>query len=167
VAIPDAGEPHGGRLGLIDDGLAALIGRASVEGRRRALAAGIHLALGRTGVADVRLERAERALAAGRAGDGDDRAAVLALVDQLDQEAWRIQGEVEADRAAGDDYVRAFARARAAAAAGYAFEDDSLVAVTEGLYEAHHAVDDLPALLDAVTVALQLTDIDPFPPPTA
>ena len=154
--MASSGEGHdvGGRLGLIDDALAEVIRGASDAARRRGLAAGVRLALQQTGLADPRLAPAERALSVGQVGAIEDRVAVMSLVEELDEAAWRIQDHTEAAGGVESEYVHAFRKARAAAAASYAFEGDSLVAVTEGLYEAYHAIDDPAALRTVVTAAL-------------
>lgn len=141
-------------IGLVDEGLADVLARSSSEACRRGLAAGIHLALERTGLSDQRLDRAVEALSAGRLGDGAERSAVLALVEELDEAAWDLQDRVEAGTADHADYLREFARARAAAAVGFAFDRDALVASSEGLYEAFHAVGDASSLRRAVLGAL-------------
>ena len=51
-------------------------------------------------------------------------------------------------------YAPTFAQARAAAALDFAFAQDSSRAASESLYEAHHAIQDLPALQRAVDEAL-------------
>jgi hypothetical protein len=141
-------------IGLVDVGLADLLGRVDDAARRRALAAGVRLALDCAGLCDERLDRAEEVLTAGRLGDGPERADVLALVEELDELAWDLQDRAEAGTASQEQYLHAFARARAAAAAGFAFEGDALVAASEGLYEAHHAVQDLAALRAAIAAAV-------------
>jgi len=116
--------------------------------------AACRLAIDRSSLIDVRLAAAERVLAEGRYGEVPERRAVLDLVDELDEVAWDIQARVEAGTALEADYLRAFERARAAAALGFAFEVDSRVAGRQALYEAYHAIHDPDSLRDVVTAAI-------------
>lgn len=142
------------RIALADPGLADIIERADDAARRRALDAGAHLAVERAFLVDGRIAHAWRALAAGRVGDCSERRRVGELVNELDETAWDCQEEVEKGRARQDDYLAAFAKARAAASVAYAFEPDARVAAGEGLYEAHHAIRDLVALRAVVMDAV-------------
>jgi hypothetical protein len=141
-------------IGLVDPGLAALIDNADDLARRRAVAACYRLALERTSLSDPRLDTAEEALAEERYGAGSALADVLRLVEELDEAAWDIQDLVEVGAAAEADYLRAFERARAAAAVGAAFDADSRSAGRKALYEAYFAIQDPIALRLAVTTAL-------------
>jgi hypothetical protein len=64
-----------------------------------------------------------------------------------------IQDRVESGTATEDQYLRAFAGARAAAALDQAFGVDSLDAAFAAVYEASHAVENLDALIGAVMSA--------------
>ncbi len=141
-------------IGLVDAGLAALIDGADDISRRRAVAACCRLALDRTLLTDPRLDAAESALAEGQYGDGLERAGVLVLVEELDEIAWDIQDLVQMGSAADADYLRAFEKARAAAAVGAAFEVDSRLAGRQALYEAFYAINDSIAFRRAVMAAI-------------
>lgn len=141
-------------ISLIDAELADLLFRVDDTARRRAVLASVRLALDVTSLRDDRLTDAESALAAGRYGDGVERANVLRLVEELDETAWNLQDLAEAGGVRQEEYLSAFARARAAAAVGYAFEMDSRLAATVSLYEAHHAIQDLSALRAVVGAAI-------------
>lgn len=94
------------------------------------------------------------ALREGQVGDSHERNALKALVDALDERAWDIQDEVEAGRAAEQQYLDGFALARAASAVWFALDADPLTAALEATYEAQAARGDLEGarrrILDAV-----------------
>lgn len=87
------------------------------------------------------------ALAALRRGDGGPElsAGLEALVARLDEDAWDVQD-------AGDEaaYLARFAKARAAAALGFAL----VGATDDALYEALHAIGDESAVLREARSAL-------------
>lgn len=142
-------------LNLIAPDLVELLHGADEAGRRRAAAVACQLALERTGLSDARVSQARSALAAGRIGDVPERRGIQELTQQLDEAAWDARDRVRSGAATDDEYRRAFARARAAAALASAFEVDALQAALETLYEAHFAMEDLEALKAAVTKSLR------------
>ncbi|MFI7603244.1 hypothetical protein [Actinoplanes sp. NPDC049681] len=107
------------------------------------------LALQRADVADPKLTEALNAIGRRSFGNPDLRNQVDALTQQLDEIAWDTQDRVEAGDAVGDEYRRAFMKARAAAAIGFAL-DGSLAASFDSLYEAYHAIDSRDDFLRAV-----------------
>jgi hypothetical protein len=134
------------RLELVSLHLAAAVAAANERGRRAAVLAGCRLAAECTRLFDHRADQALSALGDGVVGEVAERAGVRALTVELDD-----QGSEEEGTPA---YAPTFARARAAAALDFAFEHDSGRAASESLYEAHHAIQDLPALQRAVDEAL-------------
>jgi hypothetical protein len=98
---------------------------------------------------DRRVPALFAALGEGRVGDSSERRAVNSLVEELDDLQWNVQDRVGAGEATPGEHLEAFARARAAASAAFAAEDDARSAAMEGFYEAATAIDDLDALLDA------------------
>jgi len=87
---------------------------------------------------------------AGRLGDSPVRKDVETLTGELDEAAWTVQDRVDRGLGRQDDYTAAFRKARAAAVWWNALDEDPLRAALEGLYEAHHAIDDADALADVV-----------------
>jgi hypothetical protein len=134
------------RLDLVSAQLAAALAGADERGRRAAVLAGCRLAADCTRLSDHRADQALSALADGVVGDVAERAGVRALTAELDDQGSEQEGTPA--------YAPTFARARAAAALDFAFERDSARAASESLYEAHHAIQDLPALQRAVEEAL-------------
>ena len=113
------------------------------EPRLRRVAERVALAaLGEVSLEDDRVDRAVDALRAGRFGETAERAALKALVDELDEAAWDLQDEVEAGQADQGSYLAAFGRARAAMALWFALDGDPLEAAMEAAYEAEAATDD-------------------------
>jgi hypothetical protein len=140
-------------IALVDSELARLIEGWDGAARRRGLEAGVRLAVGRASLVDERVVEAWQAIAAGKLGERPERAAIVELVDELDQVAWDVQDEVSKGYARQEEYDEAFTKARAAAAVGYMFEVDARRAALESLYEAHYAIEDLPALRAVVAAA--------------
>lgn len=107
------------------------------------------LAVQRTDVTDPKLTEALNAIRRRSFGNEDLRGRVDVLTQEWDEIAWNIQDRVEAGDAVATDYHRAFARARAAAAIGFAL-DGSLAASFDSLYEAYHAIDNRDDFLRAI-----------------
>lgn len=106
-------------------------------------------AVSRTGVQDPAIDAGLEALTSGRPSQ-DARIAVHKAVERLDQVAFEMQVGVDSGGASEEDYLRAFAQARAAAAVQYALADDPREAAMESMYEAQAAdgsVDELLAEL--------------------
>jgi hypothetical protein len=130
------------RLDAIARDLAEQLERES-EPRLRRVAERVALAaLGEVSLEGDRIDRAVEALRAARYGETSERAALKALVDELDEAAWDLQDEVEAGRPDQADYLAAFGRARAAMALWFALDGDPLEAAMEATYEAEAATDD-------------------------
>ncbi len=113
------------------------------EPRLRAVAEGVAAAaLRATGVSDERIDRALAALRAGDYGDLEQRKAVKALADELDEAAWDVQERMDAGEGDQDEYLTAFRRARAVTSLWFALDSDPMVAAMEASYEARAAADD-------------------------
>jgi aminopeptidase N len=130
------------RLDAIARDLAEQLEREPVPRLRRVAERVALAALGEVPVEDDRVDRAVAALRAARFGETSERAALKALVDELDEAAWNMQDEVEAGQADQADYLAAFGRARAAMALWFALDGDPLEAAMEAAYEAEAATDE-------------------------
>jgi hypothetical protein len=139
------------RIHHASSSLAAQLLAVTPEIQRAFTAAACAAALGRAGVEHPVLTEAIRALERGEAAD-ELRAAVGAVVHELDQVAWNLGDLIGDDRQrtrAAAEYGEAFQKARAAAAVDQAFAEP-LEAAMESAYEAHHAgltIDELQHLL--------------------
>jgi hypothetical protein len=109
---------------------------------RRLTANVVEAALREQEVRDESVERGLDGLRNGRYGDAEDRAAVKALADRLDELAWDLQDQVDAGEAEQEDYLAAFRKARAATALWFALDPDPRTAAIEAVYEAQAATDD-------------------------
>ena len=99
-------------------------------------------ALQEADVRDETVDRALTALRAGRYGESEERSAVKAFADRLDELAWDIQEQVDTGEAEQEDYLTAFRKARAATALWFALDEDPRTAAIEAAYEAQAATDD-------------------------
>jgi hypothetical protein len=141
------------RLNLVSAELAATVAAGTDAQLRRAILAGARLAAARTHLSDPRADQAMSALADGVTGSPEERGAIQRLTEELDNVAFDLQDQMETGEATHEQYEEAFLRARAASALDFAFEEDTAHAASESLYEAYHAIDDLPALLKVVDEA--------------
>ena len=82
------------------------------------------------------------------------KAALDALVAQLDEEYFQLQEAAEDGRASTDDYLKVFGQARAVAALMFAGGDVPFDAATEAIYEATATTDDQEELLTLVEAEL-------------
>jgi hypothetical protein len=142
-------------LSLIAADLVRLLEQVGDARRRRVVSVVCDLAIGYSGLLDARAELALAALAAGRSGDVQERREMRSLIEELDTVAWVVQEQIRLGKAAPEDFQRALAKLRAAAAISYGFEADSLQAASEAIFEAHHAIQDLEMLRAAVVSALR------------
>ena len=116
------------------------------------------LAIERTNLTDPRLDACRIALRDRIPGDQAARSAVQEMTVELDEVAWNAQDAAAQGSHDTDTYLRAFKRARAAAAVGFALEPDVLHAALESVYEAQAAVNDIDAVRSAVQHALPDSD---------
>lgn len=112
---------------------------------------------------DERIAAALGGLASRRVASTAERAAVLALVEELDDAAWALQERAGEESSDNNDYRATFARARTAAAVWSALDPDPLEAALEAAYEAQAASGNLSAT-QAVILSLL---VDPAPSGTA
>lgn len=134
-----------GHLDHDDPELVARVRDAGASQQRAYARAAVRVALARHAIDDPRLAAAVAVLDAGGYGATDERAAVVRLVEELDEVAWDEQ-----DRGAEEQYGIAFMRARAANAVVAALDSDPESAAYEAAYEANAALEDLPVLRAAL-----------------
>jgi len=131
------------RLATLAGDLVELL-RRQPEHRLRSLSLRMaEVAEAHVGLGDPRLEEAIAALRAGRIGNGVMRTRLQQLTDELDEVAWDLQDRVKSGSAANEEYMKAFARARAVSAAWFALDPDPVKAAVEATYEAQAAINDL------------------------
>lgn len=95
------------------------------------------------GLADPRADAALTALRADVTGTSAVQDRLKVLVDDLDERAWDLQDKVEDGSATQEQYLHAFALARAAASVRFALESDALESALESVYEAQAATGDV------------------------
>ena len=127
-------------LAQISPELVDLLRRSTDDTRHQIVERACLLAVQRADVADPRLTEALDAIRRRNFGVPDLRSQIDALTQELDEIAWDTQDRVEDGDATENEYLRAFVKARAAAAIGFAL-DGSLAASFDSLYEAYYAVD--------------------------
>lgn len=143
-------------LSLVDTSLPERFATASDQTRRDVARAVAAAAVERTGLADDRITRAVEALRDGRTGEGPEREALAALVDELDTAAFDAQDRLDAGTGTDTDYADAFGKARAATALLAAFDTDPATAAADAVYEAYHAVDqDATAIREVINAHLR------------
>ena len=120
--------------------LVDMLRQSTDETRHQIVERACLLAVQRAGVAAPKLTEALDVIRRRSFGIPDLRSQVDALTQELDEIAWDIQDRVEVGDAAEAEYRRAFVKARAAAAIGFAL-DGSLAASFDSLYEAYYAID--------------------------
>lgn len=131
------------RLATVAPDLVEVLGRKSpAQLRAIAVQASVWI-VDEVGLVDPRLDAAFAALREMRVGRSPERDALKLLVDELDERAWDVQDEVDAGRARQEEYLVAFSLARAASAAWFALDGDSLQSALEAVYEAQAATGDL------------------------
>jgi hypothetical protein len=90
--------------------------------------------------------------------DGPRRDEVQRLEQDLDEQAWTLQDQIESGGAQRDEYVEAHRRARAAAAMKMALDANARRAVTEAVFEASHAVGDTNRFTQLLAAVLDLIE---------
>ncbi len=121
---------------------------------RQVAAEAAWLAVTRIQLADPRLDAAVAAIRKGALSDAAERHKVRRLVQEPDQIAWDAQEQAEQGILPRQAYHEALARARAAAAAGFALEPDALRAALESVYETWAATADIDAVRTTVRTAM-------------
>ena len=125
-------------MAVIDSALVQIIVDASLNDCRE-VAKGV-AELVASGMDEPRIRTALTSLECGAYGETPARAQLAALVEEFDEQAWRIQ---EAGLDEGAEYLAAFCRARAAASVWFALDDDPRTAAIEAAYEAQAALADI------------------------
>ena len=143
------------RLETLSADLATKLRRASAIKQRRASVAACEMAIAGAMVEHPLVFEALRQLRNGHVFTPHEKAAIDALAAQLDEEYFDLQEAAESDKATTDDYLRAFARARAVAALSFA-GSGATDATDESIYEAAAATgDDNSELFSRIESALQ------------
>jgi len=114
--------------------------RSTDETRHQIVERACLLAVQRADVATPKLTEALELIRRRSFGVLDLRSQLDALAQELDEIAWDIQDRIQAGDATEAEYRRAFVKARAVAAIGFAL-DGSLAASFDSLYEAYYAID--------------------------
>lgn len=107
----------------------------------------------KTGANDLHLQNGLALLKKESYGDSPQRKAIENLTQELDETAWNIQGQIEAGIADKDEYYNAFHKARAANALWFALDQDLSKAVSETIYEANAAIDNIEILRSIIEKA--------------
>ena len=129
------------RLEATYPALAEKFGRASPAQRQALLYAACELAVKQTGLDRPEIDAALAAVQQRSSVSPDVVAALVALVEQLDERYFALQEEADESRASVEDYLVPFSQARAASAVLYAIKDDSPDAHMEAIYEAIATID--------------------------
>ena len=142
-----------GGLSLYSPVLAEACAHAGPAQLRAMSEVGCRIAVSASRLAGPEVVAALDALLAGRYGDGAERKAPGALVEQLDVEAFDLQDALEDGAASEESYMEAFRRARAATSLHWALHADPRRAAANALYEAIAALDEQPAALEPAVLA--------------
>jgi hypothetical protein len=142
------------RLASVDHELAERILDADPAACRRVAAAAAGWAVRSAGLDDPRVAVFLTRDAAPTTDVALTREAVRALVDELDEAGWDLQGQIVEGTASDRDYLRAFGKARAASAVYEATGEDPHLAALEAVYEAWVVVDDPGEIRSIIIAAL-------------
>lgn len=99
--------------------------------------------VGQVELVDPRADAGLAALREAQVGPSPARDSLKVLVDELDERAWAIQDQSEEGNATQQQYLDAFALARAASAVWFALDSDALQSALDCVYEAQAATGDL------------------------
>lgn len=125
------------------------------EPRLRHVAASLSVwIVDQVGLVDPRVDAALAALRDRRFGSSSEHDLLQKLADELDERAWNVQDQVEEGVLPQEQYLAAFALARAAYALCFALESDPLQAALESVYEAQAATGDLAGARREVRASL-------------
>jgi hypothetical protein len=116
--------------------LVARLARASAAEQRAASIAAVEFAINRAKLEDSRVAAALATLRANQILPKKDRTDIEKLTAELDEAYFALQEAAEEGTATTEEYLAMFAKARAAAALGFAGIEDPFRAATEAIYEA-------------------------------
>jgi hypothetical protein len=142
------------RLESISADLDAKLRSASPAQQRAAMLTACEFALKHSGVKNATIAkgigelRRTGAISPGLCTD------LQAIVEQLDEDAFRAQEAVEAGHGSWDEYLAAYSRARCGAALSFAGLADPLQAAVEAIYEAAMTSDDPEEIISVLQSAL-------------
>jgi hypothetical protein len=142
------------RLDSISPDLVAILQRASPATQRRAALAACEFAVVHSGSKDATIAKALKALRQPGTDPQPARSEIQAIVQQLDAAAFRAQDLSESGQGSDEDYTKAFAKARCAAAVSFARLTDPLEAALEAVYEAAMTTDDPVEIIAVVQSVL-------------
>ena len=140
-------------LALYSPRLAEACVRSGEQQLRAMAEVGCRLVVAKTQLDSPVVAAAVTAMLAGRFGPGPERAALAALVDRLDEEAYMLEEFVEDGTACEDAFLEVFQRARAASALLWALHADPSTAADNGLYEAIAASGEDPSWIEEPALA--------------
>src|SRR5258705_12123170 len=141
------------RLEALSPELAARLHQASAANQRAVCLAACEFAVAHTKIEHPLVGRALKRVRAAGVFTAEESADLDALVSRLDEEYFDLQKVAEEGLASTDDYMRAFAQARAVAALSFAGGKNAFEAATETVYEAAATTDDkekLFALIESI-----------------
>jgi hypothetical protein len=142
------------RLETVSSDLVEKLRHSAASKQRAAALAACRFAVSKADVAQVAAAEALETIQKSGTLSGQQKAALDALVAQLDEEYFQLQEAAEEGRASTDDYLKVFGQARAVAALTFAGGDDPFDAATEAIYEATATTDDQEELLTLVEAEL-------------
>ncbi|MBK8208245.1 MAG: hypothetical protein IPK87_15820 [Planctomycetes bacterium] len=142
------------RLDTVARWLADLLRSAPASNLRRAIVVALEFAIDKSSFTDPLIEDGIECVRTGR-NDEAIRSQLLALGEQLDAEYFARAGDAKSGLIDEQDYLSAFARARAVAAIAAGLGPHLLEAAFESIYEAAAATEDPNQLFCAVRDALK------------
>jgi hypothetical protein len=131
------------RLATIAPELVQVLERKRPADLRAVAAAVSEWIVAQVALVDPKVDAALAALKQARVGETPERDHLKVLVEELDERAWDTQDQVEEGLATEQQYLDAFALARAASAVWFALETHALESALESVYEAQAATNDL------------------------
>jgi hypothetical protein len=135
--------------------LAGKLQRASAAKQRAASLAACEFAIAHAKIEHPLVDKALKNLRAAGILLPGEKAELDALAAQLDEDYFDLQEAAEEGRASTEDYLAAFAKARAVAALSCAGDENALRAATEAIYEAAATTDDKEGLVARIFSVLE------------
>ncbi len=143
------------RLSSLSSQLAERLRQSTPVKQRAAATAAIRFALRNASSKHAAIEDALSAVELGRTLSDPQRLVLSALVAALDEDYFRLHVAAEEGGTSADDYLRAFAKARAANAVLHAGGVDPLEASSQAIYEAAATTDDWSELQQIIEAILK------------